>query len=99
MFILFFMLKFLNVIIVLLFVLAASAAPHISAKSAASAFNQTPAEKLAQGNNLEEEIHHPPEYQYYFFTTEITLNYPLVKVLKPKQLLYDVLKPPSRIIS
>ena len=83
----------------MLFVLVVSAAPYVSAKGAALAFAQNPEERTFQGSNLEEEAHHTPAYSFYIVTTEMIFIYPLVKELKPQQVLYDVLKPPSRLFS
>lgn len=93
------MLKILNVITVLLFVLVASAAPYVSAKGAALAFAQNPEERTAQGANLEEEIHHTTSCSIYIVSVEVIVTYPQVIQLKPQQVLYDILKPPSRSIS
>lgn len=94
------MLKVFNVISILLFVLVASAAPYVSAKGAALAFAQNPEERTAQGaNNLEEEIHHTTAHSIYIVSVEVIVTYPQVIQLKPQQVLYDVLKPPSRSIS
>lgn len=94
------MLRVLNILVVMLFVLVASAAPYVSAKGAALAFAQNPEERTSQGTNLKEEIHHTTPFSFYIDSVELTaMAYPHVIKLKPQQVLYDVLKPPSHSIS
>lgn len=93
------MLRVLNIIVVMLFALVASAAPYVSAKGAALAFAQNPEERTSQGANLEEEIHQTTSYSFYIVSVELIVTYPQVIQLKPQQVLYDILKPPSRSIS
>lgn len=91
--------KLLNVTIVLLFIIVALVTPYVSAKGTDLSLAQNPEEQTSQGANFEEEIHYNTSCSFYIISFELMVTYPQVIKLKPQQVLYDVLKPPSRSIS
>lgn len=88
------MLRFLNILTIMFFVLFVTVAPYASAKSAALNFAQNPEERPISNSNLEEEIYHSGLPALFIDLIVFDYSFPNHLALKSQNVIHDVLKPP-----